>query len=314
MTRPDATPAAVEAVIEAKRRGRFVHAEDVWSTTVVFDIDAPHLSVQELFTARDAVVAFVHHVDEVFSTYKPHSLVSQLREGHLTEDDIEAMGVAGNRGAAELTQVIRLCRKALIATRGAFDPWGVEGGFDPSGLVKGWASGVALDILRSHGVRRAFVNSGGDVATMSDGEAWSTGITDPDDTSRIVKTLDLRTFAIATSGTYERGDHVVDPRPSAGLADALPLDPSDVTPGVAVDRRTQRVGSTIKAQGARSATVVGPDPALADAFATALCVDGLQSIEWFRELGDEWSLYIVPVEGRDEHGRRTAYRFGTAFN
>ena len=68
-----------------------------------------------------------------------------------------------------------------------------------------------------------------------------------------------------------------------------------------------------KAKGARSATVVGPDPALADAFATALCVDGAGALEWFRELGDEWSLYLVPVEGRDEHGRRLAYRFGTAF-
>ena len=310
MTRNEHLPAAVEAVVEAKRQGRFVHTEDVWSTTVVVDIDAPHLSIQELFAARDAIVAFVHHVDEVFSTFKPHSLVSQVRDGRLSEDDVDAMAAAGNRGAAELTQVIRLCRKALIATRGAFDPWGVEGGFDPSGLVKGWAAGVALDILRSHDVHRAFVNCGGDVATMSDGEPWSTGITDPDDTSKIVRTLELRTFAIATSGTYERGDHVIDPHAFADAGVALDGGAHDVG-AVTTEPAVRRV--PVPAKGARSATVVGPDPALADAFATALCVDGAGSIEWFRELGDEWSLYIVPVEGRDDRGRRLAYRFGNAF-
>ena len=275
--RADATPAAVEAVIEAKRRGGFIHTEDVWSTTVVFEIDAPQLSVRELFAARDAVVAFVHHVDEVFSTFKQHSLVSQVRDGRLAERDLEAMAAAGNRGAAELVDVMRLCRRALMSSRGAFDPWNVEGGFDPSGLVKGWAAGVALDILHDFGVDRAFVNCGGDVASMSDGEPWSAGITDPDDVSRIVKVIPLSTYAIATSGTYERGDHVVDPK---------------------------RGG---RSSGARSATVIGPDPALADAYATALCVDGVQSLEWFRDLGDEWSLYLVPVDGR------TDYKYGPAF-
>lgn len=275
--RGGSTSAAVAAVVEAKRRGSFVHAEDVWSTTVVFEIDAPQLTVHELFAARDAVVAFTHHVDEVFSTFKPHSLVSQLRGGRLTEAEVEAMAAAGNRGAAELVEVMRLCRKALVTSRGAFDPWRVAGGFDPSGLVKGWAAGVALDILHDHGVTRAFVNCGGDIASMSDGEPWSAGITDPDDVTRIVKVLPISTFAIATSGTYERGDHVIDPR----LAE--------------------------RSSGARSATVVGPDPALADAYATALCVDGPGSIEWFSALGEGWSLYLVPVEGR------TAYKFGPAF-
>ena len=271
-------PAAVEAVLDARRKGAFVHVEDVWSTSVVFEIDAPELTVHELFAARDAVVEFVHHVDEVFSTFKSHSLVSQLRDGRLHETDIEAMASAGNRGADELVQVIRLCRKALVATRGAFDPWGVAGGFDPSGLVKGWAAGKSLDILRAHGVRRAFVNCGGDAAAMSDGVPWTAGITDPDDTTRLVKGLPITNGAIATSGTYERGDHVIDPHASG-----------------------------VRAEGARSATVVGPDAALADAFATALCVDGAASIDWFLELGPEWSLYFIPV-GSD----RTAYKYGEA--
>lgn len=270
-------PAAVEAVREAKRQGRFTHAEDVWSTTVVLELDAPQLTVHELFAARDAVVDFVHHVDEVFSTFKPHSLVSQLREGRLSEDDLAALAAGGNRGASELVDVLRRCRRALLTTRGCFDPWSAAGGFDPSGLVKGWAAERALAILREHGVRRAYVNCGGDAAAMTDGEPWLVGVTDPDDTTLLVKSLPLSDGAVATSGTYERGDHVCDPS-SGG-----------------------------RSSGARAVTVVGPDAAMADAYATALCVDGVNGIEWFRQLGEAWSMFLVPVEGR------TAYRFGPAF-
>jgi thiamine biosynthesis lipoprotein len=269
--------AALASVLEAKRGGRFTHAEDVWSTTVVLEIDAPQLTVHELFAARDAVVAFVHHVDEVFSTFKAHSLVSQFREGRLSEEDLQALADRGNRGAGELVDVIRRCRRALLDTRGSFDAWAAPGGFDPSGLVKGWAADMALAILREHGVRRAFVNCGGDAAAMSDAGPWVTGITDPDDNTKLVKTLALSGGSIATSGTYERGDHVVDPK----------------------------LGG--RGSGARSATVIGPDSALADAYATALCVDGVSGIEWFHALGEGWSLFMVPVDGR------TAYRYGPAF-
>ncbi len=50
--------------------------------------------------------------------------------------------------------------------------------------------------------------------------------------------------AVATSGRYERGDHVIDPR------------------------------SGLPARGLTSVTVVGPDLALADAYATAALVLG----------------------------------------
>ncbi len=56
--------------------------------------------------------------------------------------------------------------------------------------------------------------------------------------------VDVRNAAVATSGRYERGDHVVDP----------------VT------------GQPARA--ADSATVVGPDPGLADAAASAVLVAG----------------------------------------
>jgi thiamine biosynthesis lipoprotein len=81
---------------------------------------------------------------------------------------------------------------------------------------------------------------------------------------------------MATSGRYERGDHVVDPATGA--------------PAVGVD----------------SATVVGPDSGIADAAASAALVDGLESVAWFGLLGPEWSLHVVIGD--------TANSFGPAFD
>ena len=53
--------------------------------------------------------------------------------------------------------------------------------------------------------------------------------------------------------------------------------------------------------------MIGPSGALADAYATAICVDGEKAIEWFVELGEEWSLFIIP------NGERVGYSYGTAW-
>lgn len=253
----------------------YVHNEDVWSTVVSIHMDAPQLDVTELDAARDDVVRFVHDVDEVFSTFKPNSLVSQYRRGELDENALEART---DRAARDLLEVVGLCRKALVVTRGAFDPWKADGGFDPSGLVKGWAAQRACALLKVHGITRGYVNAGGDVFSFTDDEPWIGGVQDPDDRLQVVKVSSISgDGASCTSGTYERGDHVVDPH-SGG-----------------------------RSAGARSASVIGPDGALADAYATAVCVDGERAMEWFRDLGDDWSLFLIP------HGERIGYAYGNAW-
>lgn len=244
----------------------YVHDEHVWSTVVSIKIDAPHLTQDQCVGACDAVVQFLHYVDGVFSTFRNDSLVSQLRRGDTDESELEARS---NQAAIDLLAVIQLCRQALMTSRGAFDPWSVPGGFDPSGLVKGWAAQRSCDLLRQHGIARAYVNAGGDVYSISDGEPWICGIADPDDRMQVVQRAVVHgAAAVCTSGTYERGEHVVDPY--HGTA----------------------------AFGARAATVVGPNAALADAYATAICVQGPNAIEWFKDLGPAWSLFVVPKEDR----------------
>ena len=66
----------------------------------------------------------------------------------------------------EMALVLEMCDEAQAALEGWFDPWAMPGGFDPTGLVKGWAAEQALAILRIAGVKAAIVNGGGDIAVF----------------------------------------------------------------------------------------------------------------------------------------------------
>ena len=134
----------------------------------------------------------------------------------------------------------------------------VDGGIDPSGLVKGWAADAAADILTSAGVGHVQVNAAGDLSLRggfvdSDGvvKPWPIGVVNPNNKLEVVKVYEILDGAIATSGTYERGAHIVDPH------------------------------SGMIAIGAKSATVVGAAGWLCDAMATAVMVGGTDSAQWF---------------------------------
>jgi thiamine biosynthesis lipoprotein len=126
----------------------------------------------------------------------------------------------------------------------------MPGGVDPTGYVKGWAAEQALAALVEGGATRAIVNAAGDVATYGSSLSsapYRIGIVDPNDSRHLACVVEV-SGAIATSGTYERGEHLFDPHTSVPCS---------------------RVGS---------ASVVGPDLGLADALATALAVAGEQGL------------------------------------
>jgi len=209
----------------------------VWGTIVFIECDGPDKAQLEL--GIDNCAAYFREVDEVFSTYKAGSEVSRLRRGEIKISDC----------SEQVREVWQLSLWAKEITDGSFDPWCVEGGFDPSGYVKGWASDKAIEILRSHGAVFIQVNGAGDLSLF--GGPHKIGIRSPEDEKIILKVFELNGGAIATSGTYERGAHIRDPH--TGLI----------------------------AIGARSATVVGPDGGIADALATALIVAGRDGAIWF---------------------------------
>ena len=221
----------------------------VWGTIVDVDCYSQSVGGADLDRAMETVIEFCENVDRDFSTYKDGSWVSRLRRGEVAiadcPDDVRA--------------VWDLCASAKDLSDGAFDPWAVAGGFDPSGLVKGWAADVAADVLVAAGVGHVQVNAAGDLALRGgwfDSAAgvvkpWSIGVVNPDDRSEIVKVYEITDGAIATSGTYERGAHIHDPL------------------------------NGLIAIGAKSATVVGPEGWLCDAMATAVMVAGQDSAKWF---------------------------------
>ncbi|MEI7549217.1 MAG: FAD:protein FMN transferase [Actinomycetes bacterium] len=239
---------------------KFVHNEEVWGTVISIILNSSKHSEDELRAGVQEMVQYFHEIDELFSTYKPTSEVSRLRTNHLMIEDAHPW----------VRNVWRLCEEAKALTLGAFDPWAVSGGFDPSGYVKGWAADRALELIPQ--IPHVQINAGGDISLRggnAPGEPWRIGIRHPDDATQIAEVVEIYDGAIATSGTYERGAHIIDP------SNGLP------------------------ALEARSATVVAPDSGVADALATALVVAGRHGAHWFVE-HPTWSAWVV-----DRHGDQT---------
>lgn len=208
-------------------------------TVVSFELAGAPASASE---AIDRACRELHRIDEMFSTFKPASAVNRLRRGELEVTELPP----------EVAEVLERCSAARALTDGWFDPWAMPGGIDPSGLVKGWAVERAAAILRAGGVRSALINGGGDIAcfgTPPSGGPWRIGIRHPWRSEALAAIVECDGGAVATSGTYERGEHLLDPHSSAPRA-AL-----------------------------ASATVIGTDLALADAVATALAVAGTGLLE-----------------------------------
>lgn len=223
--------------------------ETVMGTVVTIDVyPLPGVRDEQVEDMRQRIedaCAILHRADLVFSTWRPESPVSRLRRGEIGLSDTPS----------EVAEVVAACTAARELSAGWFDPWAMPGGFDPTGYVKGWAAGLALAALaRGDGVAGAMVNAAGDIASsgaLPTGQPFRIGIADPAAPRRLASIAEL-TGSIATSGTYERGAHLIDPRSGAPVTRAA------------------------------SASVTGPDLGLADALATALAVagpDGLAFVE-----------------------------------
>lgn len=213
--------------------------EDVMGMPITIDVrDASATS-----DALDTVFADLRWVDEVFSLFKETSAISRLNAGTLALAD----------APDEVRDVLALCRRYTAITDGYFDAWR-DGRVDPSGLVKGWALARAARLLEERGYTRYFVDGAGDVITRGDGLAgpWRVGIRHPVERDKVARVVLARDLAVATSGTYEKGEHIYDPH-------------------------TGRAATSLV-----SFTVVGPSIVDADVFATAgfaMGLDGLAFIE-----------------------------------
>jgi thiamine biosynthesis lipoprotein len=206
----------------------------------------------------DETFAWFREVDARFSTYKPDSEVCRIGSGALRVD----------AASVDMLYVLDACEGMREATNGYFDAY-ASGRLDPSGYVKGWSVQVASDRLLASGAVNHCVNAGGDIRVRGvapDGRPWRIGIRHPWETDKVAWVVASTDLAIATSGTYERGLHVLDP-----------------FRGKAVTYL-------------RSVTVTGPDLAVADAYATAAMAMSERGLDWLAAL-DGYECAVVTEKG-----------------
>jgi len=107
----------------------------------------------------------------------------------------------------------------------------------------------------------------GDPSADGGCEPWRVGIADPLRPGRLALVVEASDRAVATSGTAERGAHILDPhtgRPASGLA---------------------------------SLTVVGPSLTLADAYATAAFAMGPAGARDWTESLENYEAFAITSEG-----------------
>jgi thiamine biosynthesis lipoprotein len=219
---------------------------------------------------REAAVSraesWFQRIDSECSRFKPDSDVSRL-----------ATRVGEPVVVSPLFfEVVQFAVATAAASGGAFDPTlGADGAswrdvsldtdartitlarpiiLDLGGVAKGLAVDLAAKELAP--LENFSINAGGDLflaGLNALGEPWAIGVQHPRDPEKLIETLHLSNTAVCTSGDYERGAHIVDPRGSAS---------------VGAERGDPTTASLV------SVTVIAPSAMVADALGTAAFVLG----------------------------------------
>jgi len=231
---------------------------------ISIDVRDPHVDVGAIDRAFD----WFRWVDATFSTYRAVSEICRLNVGALALADAHR----------DVREVLARCEELYVETDGYFNSRSpflsqamavppaalIAGAVDPSGLVKGWSVDRAARILEAAGARNYHINAGGDIRVRGGpqpGCRWRIGIRHPLLRDRVAAVIEADDLAIATSGTYERGEHIIDPH--SGRAP----------------------------RGVLSVTVTGPDLATADAYATAAYAMGEAGPAWTARIGQAVPCY-----------------------
>ncbi len=208
-------------------------------------------------SAIDALLAELHRLEAMFSTFRSSSEISRVNRGEL---DVAAC-------SPEVIDVLDACTWLEHASNGAFDIR-ARGRLDPAGFVKGWATERASRLLVEHGLEHWYLGVGGDIIVHgrpAGRERWTIAIADPSKRHAVITGITVSGGAVATSGTAERGQHLWD----ASGADADTW---------------------------ASVTVIGPSLTWADAFATTACAMGAAGLDWVSQF-DEYRAFAVTHHG-----------------
>ena len=264
--------------------------EAIMGTRVAVELWSEDAALAE--RAMDAVIAEMRRTDELMSTYRPESQLSQVNaHAHerpivvdadiitVVERGLEMSRLSG--GAFDITYASvgylydyrahqrptdaeiaaalpGVDYRQVVVDRDArtirFLKQGVR--IDLGGIAKGYAVDRAVERLRELGIRHAMVNAGGDTRLIGDrrGKPWIVGIRDPRAEGRMVTRLPLADESISTSGDYERYFEEDGVRYHHILVPGTGKSASEV----------------------RSATIIGPDATQTDGLSTTVFVLGVE--------------------------------------
>lgn len=209
-------------------------------TVEITDANANAKSINKIFM-------YFKYIDNKFSTYKKTSEITKINTGKINKKNL----------SADMKTVFRLAKKTRKETNGYFNI-NKKNKIDPSGLVKGWAINNAAKIILSDGFKNFYIDAGGDIQTRglnAKGQNWKVGIRNPFSKNEIVKVITAKNKGVATSGIYERGKHIFNPKNKYRKADEIV-----------------------------SLTVIGPNIYEADRFATAAFAMGREGIRFIENL------------------------------
>ncbi len=252
-------PASVASVVEVPTRDPARRRVEQAMGTVI-SLFAPDGGASS--PAADAAFGWLHEVDRRFSPFKPDSEVSRLMRGEITPGAF----------SDDLVEVLEIADAVELLSDGAFDirTHRADGAPDPTGVVKGWSVDRAGAVLQAGGIDRFFLSAGGDVLVrggQAAGVPWRVGIANPGARDAVALVLQADDLAVATSGTAERGHHIVDGR-DGQVAAALV-----------------------------SVTVAGPNLGRADAYATAAFAMGVEGLRWV-DLLPGYEAAAITLDGR----------------
>jgi thiamine biosynthesis lipoprotein len=216
-------------------------------------LDIPNAKDDVIF---ESVFKLLEDIDRRFSTYKKDSEVSRFARGELKQ----------RRLSRDLKKVIKSGKSAQAATDGAFSLYAGDI-FDPSGYVKGWAIERASRIIEKKGYKTYCLSAGGDMKAVGD-KTWRIGVQNPVHKNKIIATIEARDLAVATSGNYERGNHIINPK-------------------------TQKPADKLS-----SVTVIGPNIITADVLATAAFVLGDFALNFIGGQAKGYEALVVDKKGK----------------